>query len=96
MSLSLGLKSKRAGALAALVALFALAGCSSTSDGDQAESSESAATTAENGAFPVSLDTAYGEIPVPEKPERIVVFSAATSNFSPCSARNPSRGTTVT
>lgn len=90
MSLTLGGAGVRPSMVAALVALLALAGCSSSSDDDPTEtpaapsetsetsgsSSEPAAETSETGAFPVTLDTAYGEITVPEKPERIVVFSA--------------------
>ncbi len=63
----------RLGALlvALIVAGAALAGCSD-------DSSDSAATTAPEttgAAFPVTIDTAYGEITVDEKPQRIVALS---------------------
>ncbi|WP_066904597.1 ABC transporter substrate-binding protein [Millisia brevis] len=55
-----------------LGAAMALAGCASDSAGSDASTTASAAA---DGAFPATIDTAYGEVTVDEKPERIVVFT---------------------
>lgn len=53
-------------------AALALAGCSSGTTTTAETSSEA---TSSDGAFPVTIDTAYGEVTVDQKPEKIVVFT---------------------
>lgn len=53
-----------------IAAGLALTGCA----GGTPSASETTAPAAESGAFPVTIDTAYGEVTVDEKPERIVVL----------------------
>lgn len=64
---------RRIGALVATIlgASLALAGCASSAPGDDADDSSNGAST---GAFPVTVETAYGDITLDEKPERIVVL----------------------
>jgi iron complex transport system substrate-binding protein len=65
--------SRRATALiAGLVSVgLVLAGCSSDSS-DGASSDAPASEASSTGAFPVTIDAAYGDVTVEEKPERIV------------------------
>ncbi len=55
----------------ATVAALALAGCSGASD---APAESSASGSAEEGAFPVSVDTLFGEVTIDEEPTRIVAL----------------------
>jgi iron complex transport system substrate-binding protein len=55
--------------LAALAALALLAGCGSSSD-----DGDSAAASGSDGAFPVTVDHAFGSTTIEERPERIVVL----------------------
>ncbi|WP_072803384.1 ABC transporter substrate-binding protein [Rhodococcoides yunnanense] len=58
--------------LAGLVSVgLVLAGCSSDSS-DGASSDASGSSESSTGAFPVTIDAAYGDVTVEEKPERIV------------------------
>lgn len=57
----------------------ALAGCAAGAPADDTAAPESGA----DSAFPVSIDTAYGEITVPAKPERIVVLSTTYLELLP-------------
>jgi iron complex transport system substrate-binding protein len=61
-----------------LAASLAFAGCSG---GTTPQSSPSQATV--DDGFPVSIDTAYGEITVPEKPDRILVLSTTYLELLP-------------
>lgn len=51
-----------------------LAGCSSTSDEQDGTATDTAGASSE--AYPVTIDTEYGEITVDEKPERIIAVGA--------------------
>ncbi|KPG84446.1 iron-siderophore ABC transporter substrate-binding protein [Frigoribacterium sp. RIT-PI-h] len=57
-------------AAAVAVATLALAGCSADTDSDDAASGASGGS----GAFPVSIDTKFGEVTVEKKPTRVVAL----------------------
>ncbi|WP_069385344.1 iron-siderophore ABC transporter substrate-binding protein [Cellulosimicrobium cellulans] len=60
---------------AAAVALLALAACSSGSGDDSAGGDASpSGTESEASAFPVTIDTAFGEVEIPEEPTRVVAL----------------------
>lgn len=54
-----------------LVATMLLAGCTGTSSDDAGTS------TVDGGAFPVTLDTAYGDVTIQEKPDRVATLGYA-------------------
>jgi iron complex transport system substrate-binding protein len=58
---------------AALIATAALAGCSTGSATGSDEAPE-ATSTADEGAFPVTLEHAFGETTIEEEPERVVTL----------------------
>lgn len=67
-------RSRRVSALAAATAVaLVLAGCSS----DEATSEEPDSDAAVSDAYPVTVETVYGEITLEEKPERIVAIGSA-------------------
>lgn len=67
-----------------LASVLALAGCAAEAPGAEAPaSSRSSSPAAESEAFPVTIDTAYGEVTVPEKPERIVVIDSTYLELLP-------------
>lgn len=69
--------------VALLLALaLALAGCSNSTD-TAADDPGTENAEAADGPFPVTIDTAYGEVTVEEKPERIVVLTTAYLELLP-------------
>ncbi len=72
-------RTRTAAVLAGVIAAgLALAGC-----GGGATPEESSSPAAVDDAFPVTIDTAYGEITVSEKPERILVLSTTYLELLP-------------
>lgn len=66
--------------VASLATAVALAGCG----GEKSESGDDASTpAASDGAFPVTIDTAYGEVTVEERPERITVLTSTYLELLP-------------
>lgn len=65
---------RRTRALVATIlgAALALTGCASNAPGGDADDSSNGASTS---AFPVTVETAYGDITLDEKPERIIALS---------------------
>ncbi|MFN4000951.1 ABC transporter substrate-binding protein [Microcella sp.] len=63
----------RSAALIAALALTALTGCAATAP----ETAESAAT---DGAFPVTIEHAFGETVIPEQPERVATWGWSTAD----------------
>lgn len=70
-------KTLRPRSLAALLLALALplAGCGST-DADDPGAADKSKDTESSAVFPVTVDTAYGEITVESKPEKIVVLAS--------------------
>ncbi|MGA4779812.1 iron-siderophore ABC transporter substrate-binding protein [Cellulosimicrobium sp. AB352] len=65
---------RRALAVVSALAVLALAACSS-GDGDaEASPSGSATTDGAADAFPVTISTAFGDVEIPEEPERVVAL----------------------
>ncbi|GAA1524604.1 ABC transporter substrate-binding protein [Nocardioides humi] len=64
---------------ATMVAVLALAGCGS----DTPAADDASAPASADGAFPVTIDTAYGEVTVEAKPERIVVLTSTYLELLP-------------
>ncbi|MBD8079824.1 iron-siderophore ABC transporter substrate-binding protein [Cellulosimicrobium arenosum] len=66
---------RRALAAVSAVAVLALAACSSGDDAEQpADDASSGDTEAAADAFPVSIDTAFGTVEIPEEPTRVVAL----------------------
>ncbi|RFU20135.1 iron-siderophore ABC transporter substrate-binding protein [Geodermatophilus marinus] len=60
---------------AALLSAALLAGCGSASDDAEADAAGGTpATGSGNGAFPVTVDTAFGEVTIEEQPQRVVAL----------------------
>lgn len=67
------MKHARSAAAIAALALLALAGCS-TADTD------TPATSDTDGAFPVTIEHAFGETVIPERPERVATWGWSTAD----------------
>ena len=61
---------------ALLGSVLALTACSATPEATRPTNTSTPAATTESGAFPVTINAAYGQVTVPKKPERILVYSA--------------------
>ncbi|MDT9593351.1 ABC transporter substrate-binding protein [Nocardioides zeae] len=70
----LPLRRSSALAAAASVALLGLTACSTGSSGSDGGNAPQANTTADADAFPVTIESAYGEATIEEEPERVVTL----------------------
>lgn len=73
---------RRSALAAAVIAGLALTGCTTSSQAETDGSSN-------GGLFPVTIDTAYGEITVPEDPERILVLTTTYLELLPYLGESP-------
>lgn len=69
------MRSSRVLALAAAAAVLTLGACSSSSDADEPDGSATASASASaDGAYPVTIDTKFGQVTVEEEPDRVVAL----------------------
>jgi iron complex transport system substrate-binding protein len=57
-----------------LTATVLVAGCGSGDDGSAGESAASSSSSGSGGAFPVTVETAFGDVEIPEEPQRVVAL----------------------
>ena len=59
---------------ALLAATVLVAGCGSGDEGSSGDTAASSSTSGSGGAFPVTVGTAFGDVEIPEEPQRVVAL----------------------
>ena len=59
---------------ALLAATVLVAGCGSGDAGSSGDAAASSSPAGSGGAFPVTVETAFGDVEIPEEPQRVVAL----------------------